>query len=362
MNAISGKSFNTLTKSTLTNGRSEKPRPLLRIVNDDAADVEYQNSSDPLSTEILEHDPSFTLLDRSVQIYPSDAVKRYSIGGDRFIAETIYAPAARKIYVRYRASAHLLVLYEEGVRCRGETSIRGLAASNLRAFSKKLTFVPAGLCFREWQETNTSIRITYLYLDPAKLDEFADLAIGYIPRLFFEDAVLWETAAKLRSAIETYQEQSNTYLEAIANVLAHELSGSKAASDQSSHTNRGGLAGWQMRAVATYIDEHLDQQVSLLALAQLVRLSPFHFCRAFKQSFNASPHRYHVQRRVEQAKVLLSNRGMSITEVGLSVGYPCPGSFSIAFRKITGQTPSEFRRNFALSTDDKAPNRGPSRC
>jgi Bacterial regulatory helix-turn-helix proteins, AraC family len=40
---------------------------------------------------------------------------------------------------------------------------------------------------------------------------------------------------------------------------------------------------------------------------------------------------------------------VKITEVGLSVGYPYPGSFSIAFRQITGQTPSQFRRNFALS-------------
>jgi AraC family transcriptional regulator len=362
MNAVHGKTLNTSTKSALTNGRSEKPRPLLRIVNDNAADVEYPDGSDSLSDEILEPDPGLNLLDRSVQIYPSDAVKRYSIGCNSFVAETIYAPAASKIYVRYRASVHLLVLYEEGARRRGETSIRGLPASTLRAFSKKLTFVPAGLCFREWQETNTSIRITYLYLDPAKLDEFADAAANYAPRLHFEDAVLWETAAKLRSAIENNQEKSKTYLEAVANVLAHELSGSKAASDQSSHRNRGGLAGWQMRAVATYIDEHLDQQVSLLALAQLVRLSPYHFCRAFKQSFNASPHRYHVQRRVEQAKVLLSNRGMSITEVGLSVGYPYPGSFSIAFRKINGQTPSEFRRNFALSADDEAFSRDTPRC
>jgi AraC family transcriptional regulator len=297
-----------------------------------------------------------------VQIYPSEAVKRHSTGYNSFIAETIYAPAASKMYVRYRASAHLLVLYEEGVRRRGETSISGLAASALRAFAKKLTFVPAGLCFREWQETSTSIRITYLYLDPARLDEFANAPANYAPRLLFEDAVLWETAAKLRSAIENNQEKSKTYLEAIANVLAHELSGPKTASDQTSHANRGGLAGWQMRAVASYIDEHLDQQVSLPTLARLVRLSPYHFCRAFKQSFNTSPHRYHVQRRVEQAKLLLSNRRISITEVGLSVGYPYPGSFSIAFRKITGQTPSEFRRNFALSAHHEAFSQDSPRC
>jgi AraC family transcriptional regulator len=352
MNTANGKTFNAFMKCTLLNGHSDETRPLLRTVNEDAADVEYLDDRESLSDKISEQNPSLNILDRSVQIYRSAAVKRYSTGRNSFIAETIYAPAGSKIYVRYRASAHLLVLYEEGSRRRGETSIRRLAASTLRAFSKKLTFVPAGLCFREWQETDTPIRITYLYLDPAKLDEFTDAIANHLPRLLFEDAVLWETAAKLKSAIENNPEKSNTYLEAIANVLAHELSGTRAGSDQTSHANRGGLAGWQMRAVANYIDEHLDQQVSLPMLARLVRLSPYHFCRAFKQSFNT--HRYHVQRRVEQAKVLLSNRRISITEVGLSVGYPYPGSFSIAFRKITGQTPSEFRRNFVLSADDGA--------
>jgi hypothetical protein len=44
-----------------------------------------------------------------------------------------------------------------------------------------------------------------------------------------------------------------------------------------------------------------------------------------------------------------------ITEVGLSVGHPYPGAFNVG--KIT-QTPSEFRRNFALSADDEAFSQG----
>jgi hypothetical protein len=45
-----------------------------------------------------------------------------------------------------------------------------------------------------------------------------------------------------------------------------------------------------------------------------------------------------------------------ITEVGLSVGHPYPGAFNVG--KITRQTPSEFRRNFALSADDEAFSQG----
>jgi AraC family transcriptional regulator len=48
---------------------------------------------------------------------------------------------------------------------------------------------------------------------------------------------------------------------------------------------------------------------------------------------------------MERAKVLLSDRANSITDVALILGYAFNSSFTLAFRKITGRTPSEFRRN-----------------
>ena len=48
---------------------------------------------------------------------------------------------------------------------------------------------------------------------------------------------------------------------------------------------------------------------------------------------------------MERAKVLLSDRANSITDVALTLGYAFNSSFTLAFRKITGQTPSEFRKN-----------------
>jgi AraC family transcriptional regulator len=95
-----------------------------------------------------------------------------------------------------------------------------------------------------------------------------------------------------------------------------------------------------------YIEEHLGAQIGLSTLAQLARLSQHHFCRAFKQSFGIPPHQYHVQRRIEQAKLLLADRSISITDIGFTLGYSQTSSFSVAFRKNTGWTPSEYRREF----------------
>src|SRR4029077_16493603 len=110
--------------------------------------------------------------------------------------------------------------------------------------------------------------------------------------------------------------------------------------------NRGGLASWQKRAVVGYIEENIGEQICHGTLAQLARLSQHHFCRAFKQSFGVPPHQYHVQRRIEQAKLLLADRAISITDIGLTLGYSQTSCFSVPFRKNTGWTPSEYRREF----------------
>jgi len=59
------------------------------------------------------------------------------------------------------------------------------------------------------------------------------------------------------------------------------------------------------------------------------------------------PHRYHGSRRIEHAKILLANLTSSVTEIGLTVGFSETSSFSAAFRKATGLTPSAYRRGLA---------------
>jgi AraC-like DNA-binding protein len=97
-----------------------------------------------------------------------------------------------------------------------------------------------------------------------------------------------------------------------------------------------------------YIEEHLANEVSLPLLVRLVQLSPYHFCRAFKQSFGVPPHRYLTDHRIERAEDLLAGRKLSVTEIALDVGFS--DSFTAAFRKCTGETPTDCRRSLASQT------------
>lgn len=98
---------------------------------------------------------------------------------------------------------------------------------------------------------------------------------------------------------------------------------------------RGGLAPWQQRIILDYIEERLDEPIPLPTLADLAGLSSYHFCRAFRRSLGMPPHRYHTCRRIERAKSLLADVKISVTEIGLSVGFNETSSFTAAFRKAT---------------------------
>jgi AraC family transcriptional regulator len=107
---------------------------------------------------------------------------------------------------------------------------------------------------------------------------------------------------------------------------------------------RRGLANWQVRRVTTYMSERLDQEVGLRELAQLINLSRFHFCTSFRLATGQTPREWLIARRIERACKLLEQPSLSITKIGLAVGYATPSAFAAMFHKRMGMTPSEFRR------------------
>ena len=213
-----------------------------------------------------------------------------------------------------------------------------------------MTFVPAGCRFSGWQKPRGLCRGVHLYIDQRSSLLQTDLRFAEIqfrPRLLFFDGDLWDTATKLRAQVGSSDQRQTAYAEALSIVLACELMRMNESGLPSVTHIRGGLPEWQQKNLAQFIDEHLAEDVSLSSLAELVHLSPFHFSRAFKQSFNMPPHRYLTNRRIERAKSLLVERKLSVTEIGHEVGFSETSSFTSAFRKITGETPTDYRRRVA---------------
>ena len=165
------------------------------------------------------------------------------------------------------------------------------------------------------------------------------------PRLFFFDQAVWDTALKLKAEVGNSDPWSREYANALSLVLMHELFRLERTAPAAARPIRGGLPAWQQKRVVEFIEEHLAEEISLAALAELVDLSLFHFARAFRQLFGAPPHRYHMARRMDRAKSLLQRPALSVTQIGARIGFRETSSFTRAFRKFTGLTPTEYRHH-----------------
>jgi AraC family transcriptional regulator len=244
----------------------------------------------------------------------------------------------------------MLVMYVRGERREGETFVEGLPRSALRNLERKLTFVPAGREFHDWHEPRGSqMRLMYFYFEPDRLKALSKRGIidlADAPRLLFEDETLWHTALKLKTFVES-SGGDPIYFESLGTLLIHEFVRFTRGLPSVQPQLHGGLAPWQQRLVTAYIQEHLNERILIDTLAQLVHLSPYHFCRVFKQSLGMPPHRYQIYRRIEHAKVLLEDRAASMTEIGLAVGFSSANAFATAFRNATGTAPTDYRRSVA---------------
>jgi len=284
----------------------------------------------------------------TVRFNPPEIVRRHLASFDGLSGETVEVSQRDPFEYAYEAQCHLLIASEQGARYEGETSVEGLPTSTLRDLSRKLTFVPAGHRFHGWQKPRVPTRVTYFYLDPDGPTVDPELHFDeteFKPKLFFFDRAIWETAMKLKSQIEGEGINSLQYADALGVTLLHELMRLNNGNAAPEPATRGGLAGWQQKRVTDYIEDNLAEEIPLATLAGLATLSPYHFARAFKHSFATPPHRYHTGRRIERAKVLLSDPDLSVTAIAAQIGFREGSSLTAAFRKLTGKTPSEYRRS-----------------
>src|SRR5262249_12553287 len=185
-------------------------------------------------------------------------------------------------------------------------------------------FVPAGHRLHGWQKPRVPARVTYFYLDPKGPLVDPELHFDeteFKGRLFFFDHAIWETAQKLKAQIEDDGIGSRQYAKALGVTLMHELVRLNNGTAATEPPVRGGLAGWQQKRVTDYIEDNLAEDIPLSMLAGIVTLSPYHFARAFKRSFDTPPHRYHTGRRIERAKLLLADPELSVTPLASRVGF-----------------------------------------
>ena len=92
-----------------------------------------------------------------------------------------------------------------------------------------------------------------------------------------------------------------------------------------------------------YIREHQAERISLGSVAKAVNMSAFYFCKMFKKAAGINFTDYLTRVRIERAQNLLLNPNLRISEIGFEVGFQSLTHFNRVFKKIVGQSPTDYR-------------------
>jgi AraC family transcriptional regulator len=240
---------------------------------------------------------------------------------------------------------HVIMTYPTGVQRLERRNGKSVAIGTAR--SGVVTIIPAGSSAR-W-DIPGAVDVIQLYLPHKTLERVAREADAPVPddlveRTGHADPI---TSALLMSASEVLE--GNAVLDALfrqrlTDLLATRLLAEHTGVPTALEPITGGLSPRALRRAIERLRSDIDADVSLAALASDAGLSRFHFCRAFKESTGLSPHAWLRQQRLEQATNMLRDTDASIAAVAVQLGYASQTAFTAAFKKLTGETPSDWRR------------------
>ena len=97
-----------------------------------------------------------------------------------------------------------------------------------------------------------------------------------------------------------------------------------------------------------FIKEHQGEPLSLAKVAKAVNTSTYYFCKIFKKYSGLNFVEYLSRVRIERAKEMLMNPNLRISEIAFEVGFQSLTHFNRVFKKIGGESPSEFRAKMAV--------------
>jgi AraC family transcriptional regulator len=100
----------------------------------------------------------------------------------------------------------------------------------------------------------------------------------------------------------------------------------------------------RLRRVLDYIEQHLEEEITVSALAERANLSAFHFIRMFTATLGVPPFRYVSRCRLERAMSMLADATLPLVEIAHRSGFASQAGFNRAFRRALGMTPGEYRR------------------
>jgi AraC family transcriptional regulator len=228
---------------------------------------------------------------------------------------------------------------------------------------RELTYVPGTFCAypagRQWdvmQWRSSPATLIVVACDWRLLRKSRLLDAEDLPRLNATHLCASDPGVTsiISSMVREYQDGSPSgrlFAESLSLALAARMHG--LARDDNRRPSEGGLGRNRAKLVRDFIEEHLPDDISVADVAKLANLSPSRFAALFKDSFSVPVHRYVLNRRIERAMSLLKIESLRNADIAAACGFASESHFSDAFKRMTGASPSNYRRtNFGPTTSE----------
>ena len=147
----------------------------------------------------------------------------------------------------------------------------------------------------------------------------------------------------LKAEMERGYPSGRLYLESLAVAVATRLVTAHSSVAPEPKEQNGCLSGRRLKQALSFIEDNLGRNISLNEIAASAGLSVSHFKTLFRESAGLPVHQYVIRRRVERAKVLLSESKLPIGQIALETGFAHQSHLALHMRRLLGASPKAIR-------------------
>lgn len=195
------------------------------------------------------------------------------------------------------------------------------------------------------------IEVQHLYLSQGKLAQVAsDVYQRDIDHVELRDVLKTEDPAFLGMMEQLFTEihsggiGGNLYVEAVTNQVCVHLLRNYAGDLRQRPQSMPGLTCVQSKRVREYINDNLENDISLAAIAQVANISVYHLIRQFHKTYGCAPYEYVTNQRLQRAKQMIADESMPLKTVAAACGFSDQSHMTRVFRRAFQVTPGEFRK------------------
>jgi AraC-like DNA-binding protein len=304
----------------------------------------------PLASAAKMHDGASRTLDNVFRIRP--AVRpNLTFAGNHVQGQLYTLGKVEATEMEFSLPSHMILMFPDGISGGCEWSNNDGAGRLSVVAPNTILFNPSKeyLFFRK-KKSQADCRMLLLTIPPAILsringDELMD--IHFSQQIGLDDPIICQVLVAIQQEVEGPGSNSPSYVDSLLMLLLNRLV--RCASNMTTPFSRpiyakGGLAHWRLKQALQLLEGDSTKAPLLSEIAESINLHPTSFCRAFKQSTGVPPHRYLLIHRTNQAKKMMEDRNLTLTQIALDCGFSSSSQFSAAFKRIVGVPPRAFRR------------------